>query len=94
MQLSAGERQLLCLARALLHHSRIVLIDEATSNLDAETDTQIQRTLKSEFANATVLSIAHRRDTLVDADRIVTLEAGRVSRVATNGVSPVAASSS
>jgi len=80
-QLSAGERQLLCLGRALLHRAKIVLIDEATSNLDAETDAQIQRTLESELAGTTVLCIAHRRDTLSNADHVVMLDAGRVARV-------------
>ncbi|GHG93833.1 ATP-binding cassette domain-containing protein [Streptomyces lanatus] len=82
-RLSAGERQLLCLARALLHQARIVLIDEATSNLDAETDARIQRILAGELAETTVLTIAHRRDTLADADRVVALDAGRVTEVAT-----------
>ncbi|MGW1954892.1 ATP-binding cassette domain-containing protein [Streptomyces sp. NPDC001920] len=82
-RLSAGERQLLCLARALLDRARIVLIDEATSNLDAETDARIQRILAGELADATVLTIAHRRDTLADADRVITLDAGRVVHVAT-----------
>lgn len=81
IRLSAGERQLFCLARALVHRARIVLIDEATSNLDAETDLRIQRVLDAELAGATVLCIAHRRDTLHDADRIVTLDAGRVVSV-------------
>ncbi|MFY1671394.1 ATP-binding cassette domain-containing protein [Plantactinospora sp. WMMB334] len=80
-RLSAGERQLLCLARAVLHNSKVVLIDEATANLDMETDARVQRTLRSELAGATVLCIAHRRDTLVDADRVVTLDAGRVATV-------------
>jgi ABC-type multidrug transport system fused ATPase/permease subunit len=78
-ELSAGERQLFCLARSLLHSAKVVLIDEATSNLDAETDALIQQTLTTELVGATVLSIAHRRDTLIDADRIVTLDSGRVS---------------
>ncbi|MFD4636179.1 ATP-binding cassette domain-containing protein [Lentzea sp. NPDC058436] len=81
--LSAGERQLFCLARALLHRTRIVLIDEATSNLDAETDARVQRVLDAELAGATVLCIAHRRDTLLGADRVVTLDAGRVASVVT-----------
>ncbi|MGN9809237.1 ATP-binding cassette domain-containing protein [Micromonospora sp. BQ11] len=81
-QLSAGERQLLCLARALLREAKVVLVDEATSNLDAETDARIQRLLAVDFARATVLTIAHRRETLAGVDRVVTLDAGRVVRVA------------
>ncbi|KRD23269.1 ATP-binding cassette domain-containing protein [Streptomyces sp. Root264] len=84
-QFSAGERQLLCVARALLDQVRIVLIDEATSNLDAETDARIQRILAGELAGTTVLTIAHRRDTLADADRVVTLDAGRVVTVTAGG---------
>ncbi|MFK0180551.1 ATP-binding cassette domain-containing protein [Streptomyces xanthochromogenes] len=80
--LSAGERQLLCLARALLHRAKVVLIDEATSSLDAETDARLQHTLRTELADATVLCIAHRRDTLDDADALVTLGAGRVTDIA------------
>jgi len=79
--LSAGERQLLCLCRALLDDAKLVLIDEATANLDAETDALIQGTLARELAEATVLCIAHRRDTLADADSVVTLDAGRVANV-------------
>ncbi|MDI1463734.1 ATP-binding cassette domain-containing protein [Catellatospora sp. KI3] len=82
-QLSAGERQLFCLARALLDRAKVVLIDEATSSLDAETDAQIQRTLESELAGATVLTIAHRRGTLSGADQVITMEAGKVAQVVT-----------
>jgi ABC-type multidrug transport system fused ATPase/permease subunit len=84
-RLSAGERQLLCLARAVLHNAKLVLVDEATANLDAETDARIQRVLRSALAGATVLCIAHRRDTLVDADQVVVLDAGHVVRVETTG---------
>ncbi|MEV4716376.1 ATP-binding cassette domain-containing protein [Micromonospora noduli] len=80
-QLSAGERQLLCLARALLRDAKLVLIDEATSSLDAETDARIQRLLAVDLAGATVLTIAHRRETLAGADRVVTLDGGLVARV-------------
>ncbi|MEV6598630.1 ATP-binding cassette domain-containing protein [Actinoplanes sp. NPDC051346] len=81
MQLSAGERQLLCMARALLNGSRIVLVDEATSSLDAETDARIQQVLRTELAGATVLVIAHRRETLTGADLVVRLDSGKVAEV-------------
>ncbi|MGW6912672.1 ATP-binding cassette domain-containing protein [Kitasatospora sp. NPDC054939] len=84
-QLSTGERQLLCLARALLHRSRIVLIDEATASLDAETDAHIRRTLDTELKGATVLCIAHRGDALADAERVVVLDGGRVARATAGG---------
>ncbi|MCX5124651.1 ATP-binding cassette domain-containing protein [Streptomyces sp. NBC_00193] len=89
-QLSTGERQLLCLARALLSRARIVLVDEATANLDAETDARIQRTFETELKGCTVLVIAHRRDVLLDADRVVRLDGGRIARITENDDAPSA----
>ncbi|KAL1500520.1 hypothetical protein AB1Y20_013176 [Prymnesium parvum] len=76
--LSSGERQLLCFARALLSNAQILILDEATSNLDEKSDAAIQALLRSEFNSYTVLTIAHRLGTVVDYDRLIVMGAGRI----------------
>ena len=77
--LSIGERQLVCLARAILANRNILCIDEATANVDFESDNFIQETIKSKFKDVTVMTIAHRIHTIVDYDRILVMNNGRVA---------------
>ncbi|KAL7271985.1 ATP-binding cassette glutathione S-conjugate transporter ycf1 [Rhizina undulata] len=77
--LSVGERALVSLARALLTPSNILVMDEATGSIDVETDNMLQRTIRERFCDRTILTIAHRLDTIIDSDRIIVLQAGRVA---------------
>ncbi|CAK1546480.1 unnamed protein product [Leptosia nina] len=76
--LSSGQRQLVCLARAALARRAVLVLDEATANVDTETDRQIQSTIRSKFASSTVLTIAHRLNTVMDYDRVIVMDKGRV----------------
>lgn len=79
---SLGQRQLICIARALLRNSKILVMDEATAAIDMESDQLIQRTIRSSFADVTILCIAHRLQTIMDYDRIMVVDSGGIAEFA------------
>lgn len=76
---SVGQRQLIVIARSLLRGSKIVIMDEATASVDADTDARIQRVMRTEFKNSTCITVAHRINTILDSDYILVMDDGRAA---------------
>ncbi|KAJ2063012.1 ABC transporter C member 13 [Coemansia sp. S146] len=80
---SSGQKQLFSLCRVIMRKRRIIVLDEATANVDLETDKSIQELIRKEFSDCTVLTIAHRLDTIMNSDRIVVMDKGTVAEIGT-----------
>ncbi|KAJ1718099.1 hypothetical protein LPJ61_006860, partial [Coemansia biformis] len=78
---SSGEQQLFSLCRLLMRKRHIIVLDEATANVDLATDRHMQQLIRSEFSDCTVLTIAHRLETIMNSDRIIVMDEGRITEI-------------
>ncbi|EGR33083.1 hypothetical protein IMG5_062050 [Ichthyophthirius multifiliis] len=78
---SQGQKQLVCLARVMLRNNKLIVLDEATANVDMETDQFIQQLIKQNFKQCTIITIAHRLNTIADYDKVIVLDNGLVSEI-------------
>ena len=77
--LSSGEKQLICIIRAIIRMNKVVILDEATSNIDVVTEQKIQELVKREFSACTMITIAHRLNTIMESDKVLVLSFGKVA---------------
>ncbi|KAJ2830175.1 hypothetical protein IWW50_000439, partial [Coemansia erecta] len=80
-KLSSGQQQLFSLCRLVLCSNKVIVLDEATANVDLETDNSIQQVVRREFADCTVLTIAHRLETIMNSDRIIVMDQGEIKEI-------------
>ena len=83
--LSVGEKQLICICRAILRRNKVVILDEATANIDVITEQKILRLISESFADATVITIAHRLNTIIKSDMVMVLDEGKLAEFDTPG---------
>ena len=76
--LSSGERQLICICRAILRKSKVVILDEATANIDVVTEQKIQALIQTQFKESTMITIAHRLNTIIQSDKVMVLSFGKI----------------